>query len=139
MSVHMNEHHIDMANKCSALYFLDEIGHVFKVPKSVIVKLEQYKLKNENSIEKAKNKIKLNLSELPENVFQNINQKYTKAGALLKALRLRENISQKNFAAMLNITQGDLSKMERGRRPIGKTVAKRIAAVFNVRYELFLQ
>jgi len=66
----------------------------------------------------------------PEEVFAEINAKYTKAGALLKAIRLREGLNQKDFANLIGVTQGDLSKMECGKRPVGKRLVSRIAKKF---------
>ncbi len=66
-------------------------------------------------------------------------KKYSRAGALLKGLRHRENLSQKTFAEKIHVTQSDLSKMEHGKRPIGKIIAKRIAQLFNVDYRNFLE
>ncbi|MBB71758.1 MAG: XRE family transcriptional regulator [Legionellales bacterium] len=56
----------------------------------------------------------------------------------LSRYRLRENLNQQDFAEQINITQPELSKMETGKRPIGKTVAKRIAKAFGVNYQIFL-
>jgi DNA-binding XRE family transcriptional regulator len=75
----------------------------------------------------------------PEDVFARLNEHYTQAGALLKGLRHRENMTQTTFAEKINITQADLSKMENGRRPVGKRIAKRLAALFEVNYKLFLE
>lgn len=56
----------------------------------------------------------------------------------LKGLRLREGLNQTEFAKMIDITQGDLSKMERGLRPIGEAMAMRIAKLFKISYQHFL-
>lgn len=74
-----------------------------------------------------------------EEVFKSLNEQYTKAGALLKGLRARENLNQMEFAKLINVTQANLSKMENGKRPIGKTIAKRLEQVFNVNYKYFLE
>ena len=63
----------------------------------------------------------------PDEAFAEINAKYTKVGALLKAVRLRAGLSQKEFSLTIDVTQGDLSKMECGKRPIGKKLVARIA------------
>ena len=44
-----------------------------------------------------------------EEVFGELNEKYTKAGALLKGLRYREDLTQVMFAKKLSITQANLS------------------------------
>ena len=62
-----------------------------------------------------------------------------KAASLLKGVRARESLSQIEFAEAIGVSQANLSKMENGRRPIGKIVAKRIAAKFSVNYRYFLE
>ena len=61
---------------------------------------------------------------------QKLDAKYLQAGALLRGTRHREGLPQKDFAKKIGITQGDLSKMENGKRSIGKVVAKRIQKMF---------
>lgn len=56
----------------------------------------------------------------------------------LRGLRYRENLTQKEMAVRLGITSGNLSAMERGKRPIGKDLAKKIAAIFGGSYKSFL-
>lgn len=73
-----------------------------------------------------------------DELFKEIDQKYGKAGVLLRGLRARENLSQVEFAKRINVTQANLSKMENGARLIGKTIAMRIAKVFDVNYKYFL-
>ena len=73
-----------------------------------------------------------------EEVFGDIINKYTEAGALLRGLRYREDLTQREFAAILNITQANLSAMENGKRNIGKELAKRIANKFKLDYRIFL-
>ncbi len=72
-------------------------------------------------------------------VFAKLVKKLTKAGALLKGLRLREGLTQVAFAQKINVTQASLSNMENGRRPIGKNVAKRIEKAFGPNYRYFLE
>jgi DNA-binding transcriptional regulator YiaG len=74
-----------------------------------------------------------------EAVFEELEEKLTKAGSLLKGLRTREGLSQVLFARKLGLTQANLSKMENGRRPIGKNIAKRIEKNFKVNYRYFLE
>ena len=71
-------------------------------------------------------------------VFKDLEKKYTLAGAALKGARLREGLTQMELAQKINVTQGDLSKMESGKRPIGKTIAKRLAKVLKFDYRVFL-
>ena len=73
-----------------------------------------------------------------EAVFFALDQKFTKPGALLRGLRYRENLNQTEFAKKIKVSQADLSKMENGKRPIGKIIAKRIEALFGMNYRSFL-
>src|SRR5579864_6995379 len=73
-----------------------------------------------------------------EKVFSEIEKKFTKAGVLLKGLRVREGLTQIQFARKIHVTQANLSNMENGRRPIGKKIAKRIEKFFKVNYRYFL-
>lgn len=56
----------------------------------------------------------------------------------LKGLRYRERLTQTDLGNLLNIEQTNISQMERGKRPIGKTLAKRLAKIFKTDYRLFL-
>lgn len=83
---------------------------------------------------------KIETRSVPANViFEKLIKRYTKAGALLKGLRGRENLTQAVFAKKINVTQANLSKMENGKRPIGKIIAKRIEKVFGTDYRYFLE
>lgn len=75
----------------------------------------------------------------PDELFADVNQKYTKPGALLKGIRYREGLTQVQMAKKLNMTQSDISQMEQGTRHIGRVVAKRIASLFNFDYRSFLE
>lgn len=57
---------------------------------------------------------------------------------MLKGLRNREGLTQKDFGDIIGVKQGDISKMEHGKKTIGKNIAKRMAEVFKTDYRLFL-
>lgn len=57
---------------------------------------------------------------------------------MLKGLRGRECLTQKEFAEAIGIKQSHVSEMENGKREIGKAMAKRISELFNIDYRLFL-
>ncbi|MEK6580253.1 MAG: helix-turn-helix transcriptional regulator, partial [Bdellovibrionota bacterium] len=63
---------------------------------------------------------------------------YSKAGATLQGARVKEGLSQVELAEKLKISQTNLSKMENGKRPIGKNMAKRLSKVLNINYRVFL-
>lgn len=57
---------------------------------------------------------------------------------VLRGARHKEEMSQVELAKKLNITQSDLSKMEHGKRPIGKKLAMRLSKILKVDYRIFL-
>lgn len=59
-------------------------------------------------------------------------------GAVLSGARHKEGFTQKELAEKLDINQGYLFDLERGKRAIGKNMAKEIAAVLKVNYKIFL-
>lgn len=52
----------------------------------------------------------------------------------IKALRIREGLTQKALAEKSQVAQQNISKIERGERPIGVQVAKKLATIFNCDY-----
>jgi DNA-binding XRE family transcriptional regulator len=137
---HTKRHHISQTNRkyLRSSIFLSEKGQIYEFPKSIIIKLSSYIMTDATLAKKAKIKFEKILSISPEEVFADINKKFTKPGAMLKGVRLREGLSQEDFAKKIHIRQGDLSKMESGKRPIGKMIAHRIAHKFKVNYKFFL-
>lgn len=73
-----------------------------------------------------------------DEAFKNLTDRYGKAGALLKGIRVREGLTQIEFAKLIGTSQANLSSMENGTRPIGKNKAKLIAEKFGVDYRYFL-
>ena len=57
---------------------------------------------------------------------------------VLRGLRHREGLKQKDLAATLGIRPANLSEMEHGRRPIGKDMAKRLAKVLGTDWKVLL-
>lgn len=70
--------------------------------------------------------------------IKKLDAKYTRAGVCLQGARIKEGLSQVDLAAKLEISQSNLSKMELGKRSIGKSMAKRIAEILKVDYRLLL-
>lgn len=56
----------------------------------------------------------------------------------LRGMRNREGWTQTQLAEKIGVNQANLSKMETGKRAIGKIIAKRLAIVFETDYRLFL-
>jgi len=52
--------------------------------------------------------------------------------------RTREGLTQRELADKTGIPQRHISEMENGKRPIGKETARKLAAVLNVDYRVFL-
>jgi ribosome-binding protein aMBF1 (putative translation factor) len=73
-----------------------------------------------------------------DEVFRELNEKYTRPGSVLRGARLKEELSQVELANKLGISQADLSKMEHGTRGIGKAMAKRLAKILKINYRVFL-
>ena len=64
-------------------------------------------------------------------------EKYSEAGVMLKGCRYRAALTQKAVAEALGISQHHISEMETGKRPIGKSMAKRFAEFFSTDYRVF--
>ena len=73
-----------------------------------------------------------------DEVFKDLDEKYTRPGVALRGARGKEGLSQGELAKKLNIPQGNLSKMENGKRSIGKSMAKRLSKILNINYRVFL-
>lgn len=107
-------------------------GHqqIFLVPTAkangILKLIEEYKVDKDNELIDA------------EHAFEDLNKKYTKAGALLQGFRLRDNLTQTQLAKKLGTSQPAIAAMESGDRPIGKIVAKKIAKIFDTDYRNFL-
>lgn len=59
-------------------------------------------------------------------------------GMALHGLRVREGLTQKALAEKLGEAQSHISAMEKGKRPIGKALAKKLAETFGGDYRVFL-
>jgi ribosome-binding protein aMBF1 (putative translation factor) len=71
-------------------------------------------------------------------VFPELNDPAERIASALRGARYKKEMTQVELAKMLNITQGDLSKMEHGKRPIGKNLAMRLSKILKVDYRIFL-
>lgn len=60
------------------------------------------------------------------------------AGQALRGARLKEGMTQQQLSKKLNIPQRHISEMENGKRPIGKTIAKRFSEALNIDYRVML-
>lgn len=73
-----------------------------------------------------------------DEAFSHLDKRYGKVDSLIKGYRLKHKMSQKQLAEKIGIEQGDLSKIENGKRSVGKDIAQRLAKIFNVDYRSFL-
>ncbi len=60
------------------------------------------------------------------------------AAYMLKSARKMADLTQTQLADKLKMPQGNLSQIESGQRTIGKSLAKRLAKIFNLDYRVFL-
>lgn len=120
MSVRTKAHHTS-SNRDSIICMMHD-GDMYQIPKKVALKYRVL----EDSIDASV-------------IFKEINQKYSKPGALLRGIRMRENYTQTEMAAKLKVSQSDISQMEHGVRKIGRKIAQRIEELFEVDYRSFLE
>lgn len=66
-------------------------------------------------------------------------QKYKKTGLVLRGMRYREGMSQKELANKSDVSQNEISKIENGKRAVGKKVALRLAEALNIDYRLLTE
>lgn len=71
-------------------------------------------------------------------VFPELADDKKRPAAALRGARLKEGLSQVALAEKLGVTQGDLSKMENAKRPIGKKMAIRLGETLRIDYRIFL-
>jgi ribosome-binding protein aMBF1 (putative translation factor) len=73
-----------------------------------------------------------------DEVFADLDKKYGKIGVTIRGCRSRDGLTQAELAKKLGIPQRHVSEMEHSKRPIGKKMAQKLAAIFNTNYRLFL-
>lgn len=122
MSVHMRKLHTSHRH-LNDIICIHYAGAVYHFPKKIA---EKYRVENEDEFVDA------------DDVFAAINKKYTKPGALLRGIRIREGLTQAKMANKIKVTQSDISQMESGTRRIGRKIAKRIERLFGIDYRSFL-
>ncbi len=111
------------------VFYIVEDNITYAIPKKIA---EKYRVKAKTTRNK-------NQGKTPEELFAELDRKYGKAGALLRGVRARESLTQVEFSKKLGVSQNNLSKMENGKRPIGKIIAKRIEKIFGANYRYFLE
>ena len=69
---------------------------------------------------------------------QDMMDKYSEPGVILRGARGKEGLTQTELAQKLGIPASNISEMENGKRPIGKKMAKRLAETLNIDFRVFL-
>jgi plasmid maintenance system antidote protein VapI len=59
-------------------------------------------------------------------------------GDILRGARHREGLTQARLAVLIGVKPIHISEMEKGKRAIGKDMAKRLAQVLHTSYRVFL-
>jgi DNA-binding XRE family transcriptional regulator len=71
-------------------------------------------------------------------IFPDLNNPKKLPAITFRGIRAKTGLTQLEVAKRLGITQTDVSKMESGKRAIGKALAKRIEKEFKIDYRRFL-
>jgi len=142
MSVHMKTHPTKQTinSNIPLSILVSENGSCYKIPTTFYENLKKYEVKSCEQKEKICNlltKLRWKHGVEPNKVFAAINFKYSKLGAIVRGIRYKENLSQKNFAIKIKVSQTDLSKIENGKRAIGKTIISRIIKQFKINKKVF--
>ena len=71
-------------------------------------------------------------------VFPALQDQQKRIGITFRSIRSKTGLTQKQIAVKLGLDQADVSKIEKGVRPIGKALAKKIEKIFKIDYRRFL-
>ena len=74
----------------------------------------------------------------PNEAFSDLYEATSKQAVMLRASRNKKGWTQKELAEKLEITQADVSNMEKGRRAISKAMAAKLGGIFGTDYRVFL-
>jgi DNA-binding XRE family transcriptional regulator len=82
---------------------------------------------------------KLDQDSVPANeVFPDLKDPEKRIGIVFRGIRFKNGLTQADVAKQLGIDQSDVSKIEKGKRPVGKSLAKKIQRKFGIDYRRFL-
>lgn len=108
----------------------------FRVPKDkakgLVLLLDEFRVADEPGKRESRDTVPA------DEVFKELDEKFGRAGAALQGARHKEGLTQVELAEKLRISQADLSKMEHGKRSIGKRMARKLAHTLKVDYRIFL-
>lgn len=71
-------------------------------------------------------------------VFPDLKDPAKRVGIIFRGIRSKNNLTQGEVAERLGIDQSDVSKIEKGKRSIGKALARKIEKEFGIDYRRFL-
>ena len=71
-------------------------------------------------------------------LFPDLKDPQKTAGIALRGVRIRLGLTQEQMSEKTGISQGDVSKIEKGERPVGKKLAMRIGKALGIDYKRFL-
>ena len=120
MSAHTRKHPTRHDNDIIRIY---HAGVIYQIPRNIA---DKYRVDDDKPVS-------------ADEVFANVNKEYTKPGALLHGIRVREGLTQIEMAKKIKVTQSDVSQMENGTRSIGRKIALRIEKLFGIDYRSFLE
>jgi len=73
-----------------------------------------------------------------DEVFADLDKKYSKAGNVLAGFRLRDSLTQAELARKAGTSQPVIAAIETGSRKVGKSLAFKLAKVFKVDFRIFV-
>lgn len=73
-----------------------------------------------------------------EEVFPDIKDPEKRIGIVFRGIRFKHGLTQAEVAKRLGLDQSDVSKIEKGKRSIGKALAKKIEKEFGIDYRRLL-
>lgn len=73
-----------------------------------------------------------------DEVFAELDKKYSKVGNVLAGFRLRDNLTQAKLAEKVGTSQPVIAAIENGNRKVGKNLAYKFAKVFKVKFQVFV-
>jgi len=115
---------------------------LIKIEYSEGKKRKSYLLSKESALAVKTILNKLDQSEdgyvLATELFPDLSDPKKTPSIALRGVRRRLNLTQKEMAEKIGVSQGDLSKMEKGERPIGRKLAMRIGKRLKIDYRRFL-
>ena len=71
-------------------------------------------------------------------VFPDLRDPKKRPFVVFRGIRAKTGLTQEEVAERLGITQAEVSKIESGKRPIGKALAKKIEQAFKIDYRRLL-